>query len=146
MLRFAHPWHIAVYGTGALVLMLLINWGLQAEWPRPVFMLLLLQGLSLSIALLVIAPATYVDLGPERMATATTFYATVQQLTMSLGVIAGVWSITAMRWLTDATPHDNRAYSGSMITLAMFGLIAMLVARKLDADAVGSLKPQKSPA
>ena len=93
---------------------------------------------------MVIGPATYIDIGPERMAPATTILATVQQLTMSLGIIAGVWTITGMRWLTHATAQDDRAYSASMLTFAMFGLIAMLVTRRIDAEAMDSLKPQKS--
>jgi hypothetical protein len=109
-------------------------------------LVLLFQGLSLSTALMVIAPATYVDLGPERMASATNVYTTAQQVTMSLGVIAGVWTITAMRWLTDATAQDNRGYSASMLTLAMFGVLAMFVARKIKAEAMESLRPQRKPA
>jgi EmrB/QacA subfamily drug resistance transporter len=147
LLRYLHPRSLAVYGCVAYVIILFVNSGLQPDWPQPVFMLLLmLQGLTMSIGLLVVAPATYVDLGNERMAAATTFYATVQQLTMSLGVIAGVWSITGMRWLTGATPHDNLAYKGSMLALAGLALIATMIVRRLDAETVGSLKPQPRPA
>lgn len=144
LLRFVHPRSLAVYGAAALAVTLAISASMQADWPRPVIVLvLLLQGLSLSTALMVIAPATYVDLGPERMASATNVYTTAQQVTMSLGVIAGVWTITAMRWLTDATAQDNRGYSASMLTLAMFGVLAMLVARKIKAEAMDSLRPQR---
>jgi MFS family permease len=147
LLQFAHPRALAVYGAAALALMLFVNAGMQPQWPEPVLMLLLmLQGLALSTALLVIAPATYVDIEPLRMAAATTFYATVQQLTMSLGVIAGVWTISAMRWLIDATPQDNLAYMGSMMGLAALAVIAVFITRQLDADTVGSLKPQRSAA
>lgn len=147
LLRFAHPRTLAVYGSVALAVMLAVNAGLQADWPRAVIVILLLtQGLALSTALMVIGPATYIDLGPERMAPATTFYATVQQLTMSLGIIAGVWTITAMRWLTDATPQDDRAYSVSMLVLAMFGVLAALVTRRIKAEAMDSLKPRQSAA
>ncbi len=141
-LRYLHPRSLAVYGSGWLAAMLAINATMQADWPQIVIiLLLLLQGIALSTALMVIAPATYIDIGPERMAPATTFYATIQQLTMSLGIIAGVWTITAMRWLTAATAQDDRAYAASMLVFAGFGLMAMLVARRVDPAAMESLRP-----
>ena len=142
-LRIAHPWTLAVYGAGALAVMLAINAGLHADWPRAVIVvLLLLQGLALSTSLMVIGPATYVDLGPEKMAAATTIMAVVQQLTVSLGIIAGVWTITGLRWLTGATATDNIAYSASMLTFAAFGVIAVFVTRRIDMAAMDSLKPR----
>ena len=42
----------------------------------------------------------------------------------------------AMRWLTDATAQDDRAYSVSMLTMAMFGVIAMLITRRIKAEAM----------
>ncbi len=147
LLRRAHPRSIAIYGAGALATMVLINAGLRPDWPLAAFYVLLgFQGLTLAVAMLVLAPAAYVDVGPERMAAATNFYATVQQLTMSLGVIAGVWTLTAMRWFTSATPHDNGAYAGSMAILSLLGFAAMLCSRKLDIDAMGTLKPKESAA
>ena len=147
LIRIFHPRSITVYGAGALGVMLLINSALRPDWPILVFYVLLgFQGLALAVAMLVLAPATYVDIEPDRMGAATSFYTTVQQLTMSLGVIAGVWTITVMRWLTSATPHDNRAYSGSMIILGIMSFGALAIARKLNADDLGMLRPRKSTA
>ncbi len=142
MLRRWHPRHMAVKGAAALAVALLGLALLQPGWPLPLFYLLLAaQGLALSVALMIIVPAAYVDIAPERMAAASSFYSTVQQLTFSLGVIIGVWTITAMRWLTSATPNDGRAYSGSFAILSLFAVGAMLVARRFDPEATGSLRP-----
>ena len=144
LLRFVHPRSIAVYGTAALALLLLFNAALRPEWPLPVLYIVLgLQGLAMAIGMLVLAPAAYVDVEPERMAAATSLQVTVQQLTMSLGIIAGVWAITGMRWLTNATPHDNSAYSGSMIMLGILGIGVVFITRTLDADTLAQHKPKK---
>lgn len=143
LLRFFHPRSIAVYGAGALALMLLFSGALRPGCPLLVLYIVLgLQGLAMAIGMLVLAPAAYVDVEPERMAAATSIYATGQQLTMSLGIIAGVWAITGMRWLTNVTPHDNSAYSGSMIILGMLGVGVTLITSKLDADTLAQLKPK----
>lgn len=147
LIRHTHPRNVAVYGAGGLALALLAISCLRSGWPLPIFYALLFaQGLALAIAMLVIAPAAYVDVPPERTAAAASFYTTVQQLTLSLGVVTGVWAITAMRWLTDATPNDSGAYSGSLVILSLMAFGAMLVTRQLDPESTGTLRPETAPA
>jgi len=141
----SHPRSVSVGGGIVFALSLLGTAFLRADLPIPFFYLLIFgQGFGLALAMLVIGPAAYVEVPAERMAAATGFYSTVQQLTLSLGVITGVWSLAAMRWLTHATPYDNRAYAGSMLLLAVLAFGAVVLNRRFEPDAIVSLRPVRA--
>lgn len=141
----SHPRSVSVGGGIVFALSLFGTAFLRADLPLPLFYLLIFgQGFGLALAMLVIGPAAYVEVPAERMAAATGFYSTVQQLTLSLGVITGVWSLAAMRWLTHATPYDNRAYAGSMLLLALLALGAVMLNRRFEPDAIVSLRPVRA--
>lgn len=145
LLRHSHPRSVAVYSVATLVILLIIGATLTPDWPLPLFYTLLgCQGLTLSITMMVVSAVSYADVVPERVAAATSLYITLQQLTLSLGVTTGVWTIAIMRWVTGATPHDNRSYVGSMLALALIAFAALVTTRKLDTESTGSLRPKKA--
>jgi hypothetical protein len=83
------------------------------------------------------------DVPPERMSRAAGLFTTIQQLTLSLGITLGVWTMTAMQLVYGAGEHDNRIYGGSILILAALTAVGLVTTRKLDADATGALR--KSP-
>jgi EmrB/QacA subfamily drug resistance transporter len=143
LMKRTHPRQIALLGTAALVVALLLTACLRPALPLALFyVILFVQGLMVSVPLMMISAAAYVDIPPERIGGATGLYTTVQQVTLSLGVTAGVWTIAAMRWLAHTTPSEGRTYEGGFIMLAGLALLALLGARKFDADSLAALRPQ----
>lgn len=147
MLRHVHPHSLTKFGAGSFVLALLGTATLRQGWPLPVFhLLLLLQGMTLSIGLLVLSPVAYVDIPAERLAAATSFYTTTTQLSLSLGVVSGVWAIGLMRFMLPAGEHDPHVYMGAIAILALIATWAALIGRQVDREAMGSLRPKRATA
>lgn len=140
-MRRAHPRTLTLAGAGCVVLALCATATLHAGLPHRWFLLILfLQGLSTAIPLMLISAVAYVDIPAERLSAATGFYTTIQQVTLSLGVTAGVWAVAAMRWTTNSTPHDDLTYRGGLLMLAAFAVVALLAARKISPAALGALR------
>lgn len=77
------------------------------------------------------------------MGAATGLFSTIQQLTLSLGVVVGVGSLTGMRWLYATGQHDMRIYSGSIMALSAMAVAGLLAAYRLDPDSTGALRPTR---
>lgn len=147
LMRLAHPRPIIVSGSAALVVTLLLTAELRSGMPFYLFYVVLFaQGLMTSIPLMMVSAAAYVDIPPDRIGAATGLYTMVQQVTLSLGVAAGVWAIAAMRRLAGTTPADGRTYEGSIVMLACLALLALFATRKFDRESLGALLPQERPA
>jgi len=146
LMRRAHPWHVATGGAACLVVTLVLMSAAGAALPWPLFAaLLLVQGVAMSIALMIISAVAYVDVPAERLAAATGFYTTIQQLTLSLGVTAGVWAIGAMRWLRQSGPNDGATYHGSFLLLAGLGALGIYATSRLSRESLATLS-RRDPA
>jgi hypothetical protein len=133
-----------VGGAAILVVTLLINSGFNPRWPLPLFALALAaQSTAMSVAMMIIGASTYVDVEAERTARATSLFTTIQQLTLSLGVMVGVWTISGMRQFYGTGQHDTRIYSGSILVLAALAAVGLVTTRKLDLEAMGALRPAR---
>jgi EmrB/QacA subfamily drug resistance transporter len=140
-MRRAHPWRVATGGAACVVVTLVALSAVGPALPRPLFAALLLaQGVSVSIAMMIISAVAYVDVPAERLGAATGFYTTIQQLTLSLGVTAGVWTIGAMRWLRHSGPDDGATYSGSLLILAGLAMLAVYATSRLSRESLGALR------
>ncbi len=144
LMRRMHPRSIAIAGPVLLAMTLLLCAGMRPDWPLPLFYLAIgLQGVALSIPLVVTSAATYVEVPAERTAQAATLYTTVQQLTLSLGVTTGVWSISLMGWISSSGERDNLTYAGSIVILAVITLLASPAAARLDRETMGRLSRRR---
>ncbi len=143
LIRRAHPRPISIAGAACFVLTLLVIAMLMPE-PRILFaIMLLVQGLSVAIALIIISAAAYVDVPSERLGAATGLYTTIQQLTLSLGVTAGVWTIGVMRWLMHSGTADGLTYRGSLVILAALAATAVYAASKIDEESLAALRARR---
>jgi EmrB/QacA subfamily drug resistance transporter len=141
LMRRMHPRSLAIAGAICVVATLLLLSAMGPAVPRPLFAVMLLaQGVAISIALMIISAVAYVDVPAERLGAATGLYTTVQQLTLSLGVTAGVWAISAMRWLRDSAPGDGVTYTGSFVMLAGVAALAVYATSKLSHESLGALR------
>ena len=144
LMRMAHPRTIAMGGAFCVSLVLVITATLHPELPRAAFLAILFtQGLATAIPLMLISAVAYVDIPPERLGAATGFYTTVQQITLSLGVTAGVWAVSAMRWVAHTSVNEGRTYSGSLVMLAMLAVIGAYATSKINPASLGALRRQK---
>lgn len=144
LMRLTHPWRVAVSGASFVVVTLLLVSMMRVGLPISWFAILLFaQGLAVSMPLMIISAVAYVDIPPERLGGAAGLYTTVQQLTLSLGVTAGVWTIGAMQWAAQSAATDNLTYSGSLVMLAMLAGLAVHAIRKISYDSFGALRAQR---
>lgn len=144
LLRLVHPHRVTAFAALVFALTVAALSLLRPEWPKPAFYILSgIQGLALAVGLLVIMPAAYVDLPPERNAAATSLYATAQQLTMALGVVLAVSTLSVAHWITGPAGGDMRAYARCFLMLGVFALIAAAIARRFDVETMGRLRPQR---
>jgi len=93
---------------------------------------------------MIISAVAYVDVPAERLAAATGFYTTIQQLTLSLGVTAGVWTIGAMRWLRQSGPGDGATYHGSFLLLACLGALGIHATSRLSRESLATLSRREA--
>jgi EmrB/QacA subfamily drug resistance transporter len=141
LMRRAHPRRVAMGGAICVVLTLLLLSILGATLSRSLFAALLLaQGVSVSIALMIISAVAYVDIPSPRLGAATGLYTTAQQLTLSLGVTAGVWAIGTMRWLRHSGSSDSLTYSGSLMLLACLAGFSVYATSRLSRESLGALR------
>jgi EmrB/QacA subfamily drug resistance transporter len=139
--RIVHPRSVAIGGAAMLVAMLFVNTGFDSRWPLPAFAVALTaQSVAISVAMMVISASTYMEVEPERMSRAAALFTTIQQLTLSLGVMLGVWCINGLRLFYATGEHDNRVYSGSILILAALAALGLVSTRKLDVEATGALR------
>ncbi len=145
LLRAIHPRSIAIGGSLLLGLALFMTSRLHAGLPIWVFYAVLgFQSLMVAMPLIVVTPVMYLDIESDRFGQAAGLFATLQQLSMSLGVTVGVWALAGMRWYHGASEFDSRVYSGGIAMIALIATLAVFSTIKLDAESTEALRGGKS--
>ena len=108
----------------------------QAEWPLAIlFAALLVGGFLISLQFTAYNTIAYADVETERMSRATSFYATFQQLTLSVGVcLAATMLAFAMRWHDNVSP-DAGDFSTAIWSVTAVSLFAVLSNWRFARDA-----------
>ena len=108
----------------------------RPEWPHfAIYAVLLAMGFFQSLQFTSYNTIAYADVPPDQMSSATSFYATFQQLSLSLGitVAAGVLgALTALHGHAQPTLMD---FSTGFVVVALIGLTASPAGLRLPADA-----------
>jgi EmrB/QacA subfamily drug resistance transporter len=108
------------------------------SWPMgAIFALLMVCGFLISLQFTAYNAIAYADIPPEQMSRATSFYATFQQLSLSLGICAGATALgLAMRLHGHAQPgFDDFAAAIRVVTgLSLLAILPNLAFRR-DAGA-----------
>lgn len=145
LLRRFHPRTVAVVGLGALCLILLAATQLRAGQPLPVFYgLITLLGLGIAVPILIVTPVAYLDVPGRRLAAANAFYVTVQQIALSLGITAAVWTTGAVGLATGRGSGDALPYVASLVAFAAIALLGLLDTLKIDRAATAGLSAARS--
>jgi len=101
-------------------------------------------GFVSTMPLTVVSAVAYVDV-PERQARAATgFYTTVQQLTISVGVMMATGLVRALQWSTGLGSHTAQLYAFAILGLAIVTLVGAVMATRFSATAGESLRPGRA--
>ena len=105
----------------------------RPEWPLPaVFAVLVISGFLMSFQFTAYNTIAYDEIGKERMSAATSFYATFQQLMLSLGICtAGTALHASMAWHTRTAPVFAD-FSAAFWTVTAISLLAVFVNARFD--------------
>lgn len=108
----------------------------RPDWPLPaVFAVLIVSGFLMSFQFTAYNTIAYDEIGKERMSAATSFYATFQQLMLSLGICtAGTALHASMAWHGRAAPV-SADFSAAFWTVTAISLMAVFVNARFDRDA-----------
>ena len=108
----------------------------RPNWPMPViFAILVLCGFFMSFQFTCYNTIAYDEIEPRRMSTATSFYATFQQLMLSLGICIGALALHASIHLGHHTHAELGDFSVAFIVVAMISLAATFWNAKFAHDA-----------
>jgi MFS family permease len=97
--------------------------------------LLLLGGFFRSLQFTAFNTISYSDLPRERMSAGTSLYSTIQQLTLTLGIVIGAATLefsTALLGHTQARPVD---FSIAFVLLGLIGLLSVPICARLAPEA-----------
>jgi EmrB/QacA subfamily drug resistance transporter len=108
----------------------------RPEWPLPaVFAVLVLSGFLMSFQFTAYNTIAYDEIGKERMSAATSFYATFQQLMLSLGICtAGTALHASITWHARTAPVFED-FSTAFWTVTAISFLAIFVNARFDPDA-----------
>jgi len=133
----------AIAGGSSLVLCGVVT----AGTPLPVIALILLaSGIFRSIGFTAYNTLAFADIVPENVSSANTFFATVSQLTMGLGVAAGALGLRAggpICRLFGASGTGHGPYVVAFLLVAAMAFVAAGEATRLAPDAGSAIAPRR---
>jgi EmrB/QacA subfamily drug resistance transporter len=105
-------------------------------WPMPlIYAALLIGGVFRSVQFTSYNTIAYADITPERMSSATSFYSTLQQLSLTMGVTVGAAAL-AVSGAIAGKPHPRLVdFSVAFLVVATLMVPAGLLALRLPAEA-----------
>jgi EmrB/QacA subfamily drug resistance transporter len=123
---------MGVLSTGGYALCGLFRPG----WPFPLmFVVLALSGFFMSFQFTAYNTIAYDEIGKERMSVATSFYATFQQLMLSLGICTGATALHVSMALAKRTAPSFADFSAAFWVVTAISLTALLVNARFHPDA-----------
>ena len=126
-------------GVSAGILMLACA-AFRPGWPFWLLSgVLFLTGMAQALQFTAYNTVAYADIPEERMSAATSFYATFQQMTLTLGICLAAGSLAASRALGGRTTLDLRDFSVGFAVVGLCSLLASPIASRLAPDAGSEL-------
>lgn len=112
----------------------------QPGWPvAPIYLILLAGGFFRSLQFTAYNALAYADIPRPKMGFATGFYATVQQVSMTLGVSVGAASLTMTMALSGAAEPRLADFATAFLVVACLSLCSLPVSLLLPRDAAQDL-------
>jgi EmrB/QacA subfamily drug resistance transporter len=131
---------VLIWNGLVAALMMLACAAFTPAWPAPLLSLVLLVGgFFRSLQFTAFNTLAYGDIPRPRMAAATTFYSTIQQLSLSLGVVAGTLALEASAALRHHAQAQRPDYAVAFALVGGMALLAVPLCARLSADAGDAL-------
>jgi len=108
----------------------------RPNWPMPlIYLALLLGGFSAAMQFTAYNTVAFADIPPAKMSAATSFYATCQQVCLTLGIIAAASSLAASRYFSGHSKLSLGDFSVAFVLVSVVGLLAPLISLRFAPDA-----------
>jgi MFS family permease len=118
--------------------------GFRPSWPLPaIYAVLLLGGFFQSLQFMAYNTIAYADIPRARMSAATSFYTTLQQLCLSLGIATAAAALAGATSLAGRAGPGLNQFSIAYLVVASVAVFAPLVSMALRPDAGAELSGQK---
>lgn len=124
-------------GNGVLAAVLIASLAaMRPSWPIPAIIgFLFVIGLFEALQFVAYNAIAYADIPRDRMSAATSFYATFQQLNLTIGICIAGWSLAASMALFGRTEAAVADFSIALVTVATLSALAAPVCAQLARDA-----------
>ncbi|AOH82617.1 MFS transporter [Sphingomonas panacis] len=105
-------------------------------WPIPAMVaVLLLSGFSMSFLFTGYNAIAFVDVDKARMSAATSFYATLQQLSLSLGICLAAAALQSCTRLWDACDTELNRFTVAFLSVTVMSALSIIWNRRFAANA-----------
>jgi EmrB/QacA subfamily drug resistance transporter len=161
LMRLCAPWFLRLLGfRNVLVwiglfatLILALTAAFRPYWPLPlIYAVLVANGFFQSLQFMAYNTIAYADVPRVEMSTATSFYTTFQQMSLTLGIAISAAALAASMALTGHPTAQLPDFSAAFLFVSAISLFAPLLATRLDKgagaelsghrDQPGQLRPQ----
>ena len=106
------------------------------DWPALLMCLVLFAaGFFRSLQFTAFNAIAYGDIARARMSAATTLYSTVQQLSLTMGVVAGAASLEAANWLFRRASPALLDYRAAFLTVSLIAMLSIPLCARLSKTA-----------
>jgi EmrB/QacA subfamily drug resistance transporter len=119
----------------------------RPEWPVPlIFVTLMISGFFMSFQFTAYNTIAYDEIPPERMSAATSFYATFQQLMLSLGICVGAGALHVGMLLDGVATPRLRDFCLAFLVVTAVSASATIWNRRFSPEAGAELSGHKASA
>jgi sugar phosphate permease len=148
MMRVCAPYFLRVLGfrnvltwIGLLAtLILALTAAFRPSWPMPlIYAVLVANGFFQSLQFMAYNTIAYADVPRPEMSTATSFYTTFQQMSLTLGIAISAAALAASVAMTHHPGPELPDFSAAFLFVSVVSLLAPALATRLDNDAGAEL-------
>ncbi len=126
-------------------LLLAVVAGFRPSWPIVViYIVLLLNGFFQSLQFMAYNTIAYADVPRPRMSTATSFYTTFQQMSLTLGIAMSAATLAASEYLLGHPQLTLTDFSVAFLAVTVVSLAAPLLSRQFDKSAGAELSGHRN--
>ena len=136
---------VLVWNAALSAVMLALCAGFRPGWPAAgLYAVLLAGGFVRSLQFTAYNTIAYADIPRARMSAATSLYATLQQLSLTLGITVGAAALQVSTWWSGREAPGVADFSAGFLVVAGVALLAAPMALRLPRDAGAELSGHRA--
>ena len=118
----------------------------RPDWPvAAIYAVLIVGGFLRSLQFTAYNTIAYADIPRDRMSAATSLYATIQQLSLTLGITVGAAALELATVLSGRAQPVTADFSVAFVVVALVSLAAAPVSRMMPPDAGAEISGHGAP-